>query len=156
MNVMGSETPCGLAALGLVIVVLLVLGIHFVDKAADVDKFVNTATFEDCYVTSVEEVDCDNAVSYLYEAFSEKCGDQTLEFNTDFKTCKSGDDHRYDVGQHKCYVDDDCNEFIWESTASKSGGWMALGISLLVLGSCGCIITGGVAVFYLRKCMEST
>jgi len=134
-------------------------GIYYVNLVSNLDDWVEMSTFETCNVTYVEEVDCSyygehgkvKRQYYLYEALSERCGNQTLYFNEDFVynfvTCKKGTSHRKDEGQHNCYVDDGCDEFIFKSTASYSGWFLFGGIMSIVVS---CFLCLG-SLLYIRK-----
>jgi len=140
-------------------VILIIFGSVYVDKAIRLDDFVEEATYEPCNVTYVEKVDCSSTVRattttkqyYVYEAYSESCGDQILDYNEDFKICKKGTSHRKDVGEHNCYVVD-CDEFVFGSTEKYIKKWQDGGIVMLVFGLLPCelpVLAGILCLIYL-------
>ena len=125
-------------------------GIFYLNRASNLEEYLDAATFESCTITDIEEVSCTSSSSrgagtakryYIYYGISEKCGNQTLEGNLDFmRQCSSGTSHREDEGQYDCYVAE-CDEetFVLESTAEKVGKWESAGIIFIVLSSLCCI-----------------
>jgi len=137
-------------------VLLIVYGSIYANNAIVLENFVDAATYEPCNVTYVEEVDCSSSWRgtsttkqyYLYEAYSETCGNQTLDFNEEFVTCKKGTSHRKDEGAANCYIVD-CDEFVFGSTENYIKTWRDKGIIMLVFGLLPCELPVLVGILYL-------